>query len=79
MTIVTYLSTLFDVEIGTTSHRSLGWTALSLGLVLLPEIVDVWNRIREYQWNNKASSAVGPTTKIQLDVPGMACVACISK
>lgn len=66
-------------------HRSLGWTVLSLGLAFLPEIVDVWNRIREYQWNQGGKDGSGDiltsssTTKIKLDVPGMGCVACINK
>ncbi len=63
-------------------QRSLGWTALSLFLAFLPELVYVFNSIARDQWkkqNDTSSQNNAVTATIQLAIPTMGCIACVNK
>ena len=63
-------------------QRSLSWTALSLFLAFLPEIVYVFNSIARNQWKKQNDTSLqnnAVTATIQLAIPAMGCIACVNK
>ena len=63
-------------------QRSLGWTALSLFLAFLPELVYVFNSIARNQWKKQNDTSLqnnAVTATIQLAIPTMGCIACVNK
>lgn len=64
-------------------QRSLGWTALSLFLAFLPELMYIFNSIARNRWkkqNNDTSLQNNAlTANIQLAIPTMGCIACVNK
>ena len=80
-----FLSLLLFSTWKLSSQRPIGWTILSLFVAFLPELVHTFNLIKTTQWkkrqiigrsvqNNDVVSA-----KLQLEIPGMGCVACVNK
>ena len=65
------------------SQRSLEWTIISLLLAFLPEMVDVWNKIRQIQqkqsYIDDFSTSLPISAKLRLNCPTMGCVACVNK
>jgi copper chaperone CopZ len=64
------------------SKRPIGWTILSLFLAFLPELVHIFNLIKTNQWKKRQISFQNNdvvTAKLQLQIPGMGCVACVNK
>jgi hypothetical protein len=63
------------------SQRPIGWTILSLFLAFLPELVHIFNLIKTNQWKKRQISFQNNdvvTAKLQLQIPGMGCVACVN-
>ncbi len=63
-------------------QRSLGWTAVSLFLAFLPELVFVFNSLKRNQWKKQKDTSLpknAVTAKIQLAIPTMGCIACVNK
>lgn len=63
-------------------QRSLGWTAVSLFLAFLPELVFVFNSLERNQWKKQKETSLpknAVTAKIQLAIPTMGCIACVNK
>ena len=74
-------------------QRSIGWSALSLFLAFLPEVLHLWNASQTRGWKqqksnvNKVNSSKGEadalgnsvTATLRLNIPTMGCVACVNK
>lgn len=64
------------------SQRPIGWAILSLFVAFLPELVHTFNLIKTTQWKKRQISFQNNdvvTAKLQLEIPGMGCVACVNK
>lgn len=63
-------------------QRSLGWTAVSLFLAFLPELVFAFNSLEKNQWKKQKDTSLpenAVTAKIQFAIPTMGCIACVNK
>eukprot|EP00984_Skeletonema_dohrnii_P002365 scaffold821_cov123-Skeletonema_dohrnii-CCMP3373.AAC.5 len=63
-------------------QRSLGWTALSLFLAFLPELVYIFNSLARNQWKKEKYTSLqnnAVTARLQLAIPTMGCIACVNK
>ena len=62
-------------------QRSIGWTASSLILSFLPELLHVWNEYKSSRVRAEGTpAAVLPVSaKLRLEIPTMGCVACVNK
>jgi len=63
-------------------QRSLGWTALSLFLAFLPEVVYIFNSLARNQWKREKDTSLqnnAVTATLQLAIPTMGCIACVNK
>ena len=63
-------------------QRSLGWTALSLFLAFLPELVYIFNSLASNQWKREKDTSLqnnAVTATLQLAIPSMGCIACVNK
>lgn len=78
-------STVFSLPLNTSNITLIGrwaaYTSIVWTVGILPEIVHVWNVQRKTRWKQRhiTSSEGRIKARVEIEIPAMACVACINK